>query len=285
MSITSDLKSYADAAVETGRNVVNGGIGQTRTAVNGGLSQTRTAVNERFTKVRSTLDESIDGAGARAGSLTETATAVGTQALDRARYDVYAAVGAVDAVVTGVVTRLQELPVEVVSRIAKVQNTATDAADKITARFQDLTGTAESTVSDIRTGAIVDKTRETAEARRQRLEQAYSEARADLHARGEAVVTELRHDPRVQRVAGLVGASVATVEDAAAKPARRRSAEQAQETRARNERSARAKKAATTRARKATPAKATKKTTAKRTTKAAPARKASKATKATKSAS
>jgi hypothetical protein len=277
MSFTSDLKGYADAAVETGRSVLNDGFAQSRTAVDDGITQARSAVNGRLTSLRSTLDEGIDGAGERAGKLAETAAGTGTQALDRARYDVYAAVGAVDAVVTGVVTRLQELPVEIVSRVTRVQNTATDAADRIQARIQSLSGTVESTVTDVRTGAIVDKTRESAEAYRKQVEQTYSERRADLHARGEAVVTELRQDPRVQRVASLVGAAAVSVEDAAAKPSRRRAAEQAQATRARNERSARAKKAASTR--KATPAtKAARKTTARKTT----ARKttASKATKA-----
>ena len=49
---------------------------------------------ERLTTLRTTLDESIDGAGERAGKLAETATGAGTQVIDRARYDAYAAVGA-----------------------------------------------------------------------------------------------------------------------------------------------------------------------------------------------
>ena len=278
MSLTNDLKSYADAAVETGRSVVNDG-----------LTQSRTVVNERLTQLRGTLDGSIDGAGDRAGKLAESATGAGTQVLDRARYDVYAAVGAVDAVVTGLVTRLQELPNDVVGSFAKAQNTATDAADKLQSRFQTVLGkagetvgaaqgTATQTVADVRSGAFLEKTRESAEAYRKLVEKTYAETRSDLHARGTAVVTELRKDPRVAKVAGLVGQAAESVEDVAAKPARRRSAEQAQATRARNERSARATKAASTRARKAAPAKAAKKTTARKTT----ARKttASKATKA-----
>ena len=266
MSITTDLKGYADAAVETGRSVINAGFGQSRAVV-----------NERLTKVRTTLDETIDGAGARAGSLAETATGAGTQVLDRARYDVYAAVGAVDAVVTGLVTRLQELPSDAARTVAKAQNTATDAADKVQGRVQSVlgkanetVGTAQKTADDVRTGAIIGKTRESAEEYRKQVEQTYAARRADLHARGEAVVTELRKDPRVVRVAGFVGAAAETVEDAAAKPSRRRSAEQAQATRAHNERSARAKKAASTRARKAA-------TPAKKTARKSPAKKAAKA--------
>lgn len=262
MSITNDLKGYADAAVETGRSVVNDGF-----------AQSRTAVNERLTALRTTLDESIDGAGERAGKLAETATGAGTQVLDRARYDAYAAVGAVDAVVTGLVTRLQELPNDAVRTVAKAQNGLTDAADKVQARIQTVLGkanetaaTAGQTVADVRTGAILDKTRESAEAYRKRLEENYAETRSDLYARGTAVVTELRKDPRVSRVAGLVGQAAETVEEVAAKPARRRSAEKAQATRAHNERSARATKAAQTRARKAAPAKAAKETTARKTT-------------------
>jgi hypothetical protein len=273
MSFTNDLKGYADAAVETGRSVINDGIAQGRTAVNEGLTQGRTAVNERITALRSTVDGGIDGAGDRAGKFAETATGVGTQALDRVRSDVVAAVGALDAAVTGLVTRLQEFPNDVVGSFAKVQNGATDAADKLQGRFQTVlgqsVGTAQTTVADVRSGAIIGKTRESAEAYRKQVEQTYAARRADLHTRGEAVVTELRKDPRVARVASLVGVAAETVEDVAAKPARRRSAEQAQATRAHNERSARAKKAASTRARKtAAPAKATKKTAAKKATKA-----------------
>lgn len=261
MSITTDLKGYADAAVETGRSVINDGFGQSRAVV-----------NERLTKIRTTLDEGIDGAGARAGSLAETATGVGTQAADRVRYETVAAVGAVDAVVTGLVTRLQELPNDVVGTITRAQNTATDAADKLQGRFQTVLGSTQETVGDVRTGAIIGKTRGSAEAYRKQVEETLAARRADLHARGEAVVTELRKDPRVVRVASFVGAATETVEDAAAKPSRRRSAEQAQATRAHNERSARAKKAASTRARKnAAPAKkatARKSTAKKATTKA-----------------
>ena len=265
MSITTDLKGYADAAVETGRSVINDGLGQSRTVV-----------NERLTQLRTTLDGSIDGTGDRAGKLAETATGVGTQALDRARYDAVAGVGAVDTFVTTVVTRLQELPNDVVGTITKVQNTATDAADKVQGRFQtvlgkanETVGTAQGTVSDVRSGAIIGKSRESAEAYRKQVEETLAARRADLHARGEAVVTELRKDPRVTRVTKLVGVATETVEDVAAKPSRRRSAEQAQATRAHNERSARAKKAANTRARKtAAPTKTARKSAARKATKA-----------------
>lgn len=274
MSITDDLRGYADAAVETGRSVINDGFGQSRTAV-----------NERLTQLRTTLDDGIDGAGDRVGSLAETATGVGTQALDRARYDAVAAVGAVDTLVTTVVARLQEFPNDVVGAVTKVQNSATDAADRIQGRVQsvlgkanDTVGTASSTVSDVRTGAILDKTRESAEAYRKQVEETVAARRADLHARGEAVVTELRNDPRVVRVASFVGAATETVEDAAAKPSRRRAAEQAQATRAHNERSARAKKAASTRARKnAAPAKTARPAASKKTSTKTTATKATKA--------
>lgn len=256
MSITQDLKGYADAAVETGRSVINDG-----------LTQSRSAVNERLTQLRTTLDDTIDGAGERAGKLAETVTGTGTQAVDRARLNAYATVGTFDAVVTTVVTRLQEFPNDVAGAVARAQNAATDAAEMVQTRVNQAARRAGDVAQDARPASLRSQAQE-------RL--------ADLAARGESVVTELRQDPRVVRVAGLVGAATDNLEQVAAGPARSRAAEKAQATRAHNERSARAKKAANTRARRsattATPRKRTARTTT--TTTSTTARKATKASKA-----
>lgn len=271
MSITTDLKSYADAAVETGRSVINDGI-----------SQGRDVVNTRITALRGALDEGFDLAGTRAGKFGETATGVGTQALDRARLNALAVVGAGDAAVTGLVARLQELPVELANTVLQAQNRAADAAERVQTRLFAAAGkaggvvsTASGTVDGVRTGALFDQARGAAEALGKELD----ERRSEYATRGEAVVTELRKDPRFVRLAGLVGAATDAVEDAAAAPARHKSAEKAAATRARNARSASAKKAASTRARKSAGASARKTTAQKTARKTAPRK--STATKAT----
>lgn len=263
MSITQDLKGYADAAVETGRSVINDGF-----------AQSRTAVNERLTQLRSTLDDGIDGAGERAGKLAETVTGTGTQAIDQARISAYATVGTVDTVVTTVVTRLQEFPSDVAGAVAKTQTAATDAAEKVLTGVSKVVGKAGDAVQEVRPANLRSQAQSAADAYATKLQ----ERRVDLAARGEAVVTDLRNDPRVVRVASLVGAATDTVEQVAAKPARSRAAEKAQATRAHNERSARAKKAANTRARKSATTATPRKRTARTTTTTATPTKATKAT-------
>lgn len=248
MSIATDLKGYADAAVETGRSAINDGISQGRTAVNEGLTQLRTAV-----------DEGIDGAGDRATKLSVSASGIGTYALNRARYNAYAAVGAGDLAVSTLITRAQELPGDVSDAVAKAQAAAVELADKLQARVLaaagkagDVVGTAQGTVDGVRSGRVVDQVRENAESYGKQL----NRRRAELFNRGEHVVAELRKDPRVAHVAGLVETATDTVTEAvteaAAYPARRRAGEKAAATRARNARTA---KAAATRARKSAPAK------------------------------
>lgn len=265
MSITDDLKGYADTAVESGRAVLNDGITQARTAVNEGLTDLRTAV-----------DESIDGAGERAGKLAESATGVTTHAINRARYNAYAAVGAGDLAVTTLITKAQELPSDVVGVVTRVQNTATDLAEKVQTRIVDLAGkagdvvgSAQGTVDGVRDGSLVEQlVGQAREARETALTQA-NRRRAELFNRGEHVVAEIRKDPRLQRASGLVEAATDTVTEAVAYPARRRAGEKAAATRARN---ARATKAAATRARTSSTTTAAKSGTAS-TAKSAPARK------------
>ncbi len=233
MSLATDVRTYAEIALEQGKHFVDQAQG-------------------RLTNVRG---EARDYASAAA----EDAKHFAGSFAELARKQAFAVIGASDAAVAAVTKRVEELPNEARANTEKVVGTANRSIAKagnsvgsVQERAQAFAANAKGL--DPADGVKVAKTT---------VEGVLFQAKATFDAlaqRGERLTAQLSRDPRVGRVVKLVDRTEDEVLAAAAKPARKRSAQKAQATKATARRSAAAKAAAKKPATKRTPAKASART-------------------------
>lgn len=188
MSITTEARSYADAAVEQGKVAVEQGI----------------------------------AALAQAGS---AASAANKRLAADAPKPAFAVVGAADLVLETVTKRVEALPAEALANVTKAQESGkallAKAQDEAASRIADLRGKLEAGVGTLK--ALPETSAETAKSTREATvatREAYLAAAKDVYAqlarRGVTRITDLRKDPRLTRVLGQVDVLTDKVEAAVA---------------------------------------------------------------------
>jgi hypothetical protein len=183
MSIATDVRAYADAAIEQGKTVVT----QASAAV--------ASANKRIVDDLPTL---------RVGSVSAPA---------------YAAVGAADLVAETVSKRVESLPTDAASNLAKVQETSkarvSKASEGALAKVVDLRERFDARVESAKSLRNVDVQAAAKGVSENYLESAKS-VYSTLTARGHAKVDELIKSPRLGKLRGDFTGAASTVQAAVA---------------------------------------------------------------------
>jgi exonuclease VII small subunit len=207
MSISTDVRAYADAALEQGKSALEQGKSALEQG-KGALEQGKTVLDQG----KAVLDQGRS-------ALTQasvTVTTINKRLVEDAPKSAFAALGAADLVAGTVTKRVEALPAEAVAQVAKVQETGaavitkaqTDALAKVVDLRHKFDASVEAAKS-VRTADVQAKAKGAAESYLVAAKSIYDA----LIERGEVKASELRKDPRLAKLLGEVADAAEAVTD------------------------------------------------------------------------